>query len=210
MRILANLGHSKYSYILLVMSCFHIVRFPNPLATGSDIHGSWGTWLVSISLWSNVSKVTSQCNGKQDKVTYWAVLDSQKWQFNKSAREKILSREPVAPTQQVTLTVWSNVGHWSLTQCIAMLMQTQKIYSCSIKLWQKFESSIWDEQERVRLRQEGGPLGHVGRRLSAQMLVTDHWPMARDGGQLIKAWDRVVIPWGFLSCQDQPPTQELL
>ena len=23
---------------------FSIVRFPNPLATGSDIHGSWGTW----------------------------------------------------------------------------------------------------------------------------------------------------------------------
>ena len=22
-----------------------LVRFPNPLATGSDIHGSWGTWL---------------------------------------------------------------------------------------------------------------------------------------------------------------------
>ena len=26
--------------------CMSLVRFPNPLATGSDIHGSWGTWLV--------------------------------------------------------------------------------------------------------------------------------------------------------------------
>ena len=25
---------------------FTVVRFPNPLATGSDIHGNWGTWLV--------------------------------------------------------------------------------------------------------------------------------------------------------------------
>ena len=27
-----------------------LVRFPNPLATGSDIHGSWGPWLPSASL----------------------------------------------------------------------------------------------------------------------------------------------------------------
>ena len=29
-------------------STWYLVRFPNPLASGSDIHGSWGTWLHNI------------------------------------------------------------------------------------------------------------------------------------------------------------------
>ena len=28
----------------------HLVRFPNPLATATDIHGSWGTWLPNTNL----------------------------------------------------------------------------------------------------------------------------------------------------------------
>ena len=30
-----------------------VVRFPNPLANGSDIHGSWGTWLPLLHLLSS-------------------------------------------------------------------------------------------------------------------------------------------------------------
>ena len=34
-----------------------VIRFPNPLATG--IHGSWGTWLLSLSLCTHVTWLTS-------------------------------------------------------------------------------------------------------------------------------------------------------
>ena len=39
--------HSHVSHILLG-NCLRLVGFPNPLATGSDIHNSWGTWLETV------------------------------------------------------------------------------------------------------------------------------------------------------------------
>ena len=40
----SNIGPTNRFKVVMVLKT-KILRFPNPLATGSDIHGSWGTWL---------------------------------------------------------------------------------------------------------------------------------------------------------------------
>ena len=40
----SNIGPNNRFKVVMVLKT-KILWFPNPLATGSDIHGSWGTWL---------------------------------------------------------------------------------------------------------------------------------------------------------------------
>ena len=43
----------------------HLVRFPNPLATGSDILGSWGTNVITVTLDLDYSINTTESNSTQ-------------------------------------------------------------------------------------------------------------------------------------------------
>ena len=49
-----------------------LVRFPNPLATGSDIHGSWGTWLVVHSLSPVLSRRLVEIG--KDSTPFWLLV----------------------------------------------------------------------------------------------------------------------------------------
>ena len=52
-----------------------LVRFPNPLATGSDIRGSWGTWLMLDTLWpSPVAGSLPTCTAARRIISTWKRL----------------------------------------------------------------------------------------------------------------------------------------
>ena len=50
--LLSLLAFNRLAMTLPSQADLEVARFPNPLASGSDIHGSWGTWLTWRLLWS--------------------------------------------------------------------------------------------------------------------------------------------------------------
>ena len=50
--LLSLLAFKRLAMTLPSQADLEVVRFPNPLAFGGDLHGSWGTWLTWRLLWS--------------------------------------------------------------------------------------------------------------------------------------------------------------